>query len=75
MHDQSGDNRVLRVGEVVVVNADGACRLTPKSDSLWITTKVGNVVADPLERKTLVKETKVLLVISETGCVRLSKDA
>lgn len=75
MHNQSRDDGVLRVGEVVVVDADGSCALTPKSDAFWVTTKVGDVVTDPLKGKALVKETKVLLVISKTCCIRLPENA
>lgn len=75
MHDQGRHNRVFRVGEVVVINRNGTCGLTPKSDTLWVTAKVGNVVANPLKSEALVKEAEVLLVIGEASRIRLSKDA
>ena len=75
MHDQGRDNWVLRVGKVVVVNRDGTRRLTPESNAFWVTTKVGNIVADPFKSEALVKKTKILLVISQTGCIRLSENA
>lgn len=75
VHDQSRDNGVLGVREVVVVDRDSSCRLAPESDTLWITTKIGDVVTDPFESQALVKKPKILLVISKTCCVRLSEDA
>lgn len=75
MHNESRDDRVLGVGEVVVVDRDSTSGLAPESDTLWVTTKVRDVIANPFKSQALVKKSKVLLVISETCCIRLSKDA
>lgn len=61
-------------GKEYWISSRHTCGLTPKGDAFWITAKIGNVVADPLKGETLVKETKVLLVIGETCCIGLPED-
>lgn len=71
MRDQAADDGVLDVGEGPVVDGNASRGLPKDSDLGRISTECGDVVAHPLDGKTLVAEAEVVDVVR---CTRKSED-
>lgn len=71
MRDQTADNRVLCVGKGPVVDGNASRGLPKDGDLGCISTKGDNVVAHPLDSKTLVAEAQVVDIVR---CARKTED-
>jgi co-chaperonin GroES (HSP10) len=65
--NQTGDDRVLLVGERDVVHRGAAGALPEDDNTGRITAKGENVIANPLDCRSLVEKTGILLNARSTG--------
>ena len=62
VHDQTRNDGVRRVSEVIIVNRYGARGLTPEHHPRRITSERRDVLPTPFDRRTLVEEAQVLFL-------------
>lgn len=48
--------------EIVVIDTDRACGLTPDGDTFGITSEIGNIGTHPFERGALVEYAQILRI-------------
>lgn len=76
MHDQARHNGIIGPGVVVIVRAGCSRALAPESNLGRVSSKSSNIISNPFNRKSLVKKSKVkvLLGLSKACSVGKAKD-
>jgi hypothetical protein len=70
-------NDIVQAHQSIHICHPSAFTLTKENDAVWTSTKVDNVVVNPVDGSANVQEPKVLSQSSETcklWCIRLAKD-